>query len=133
MQHSGAQAAKQQNKPKPTTPNGAHTQPEVPAKNEAEEYRLALGTVLTLTILDGELTCVVKGRKPETNKHEPLSTLTLTEREVFQQLQVGKRPKDIAGLLDISTATVRSHIRNIYGKLNVHSQVELINIYHTTT
>src|SRR5271157_3520991 len=124
--------AKPQNKPKTTASNGTQTQPEVTGKNEEEEYRVKVGP-LTLIIPGHELIRVVKGRKPETKKHEPLSTLTLTEREVYQYLQVGKRPKDIAGLLGISALTVRCHIRNIYRKLNIHSHVELINIYNKTT
>ena len=126
MQHPGAQAAKQQNKPKATAPNGAQTQQQVPSKNEAEEYRVALGP-LTLIIPARELTLVAKGKKLEQKDDEQLSTLTLREREVYQYLKVGKRPKDIAGLLGISTLTVRSHIRTIYDKLNVHSQLELLN------
>jgi DNA-binding CsgD family transcriptional regulator len=125
-------AKQAQNTFKATAPNGAQTQQEVPGKDDAEEYRVALGP-LTLIIPARELTLVAKDKKLEQKDDEQLSTLTLREREVYQYLEARKRPKDIAGLLDISTSTVRSHIRNIYGKLNVHSQVELITIYHTTT
>jgi len=52
----------------------------------------------------------------------------LSEREtaVFVHLAVGKNRKTISEELFVSEETVKSHIQNIYRKLNVHSQQELI-------
>ncbi len=55
-----------------------------------------------------------------------LGTLSAREMEVLSSLVEGKRPREIAQKLFISVHTVRNHVRAIFGKLEVHSQVELI-------
>lgn len=52
--------------------------------------------------------------------------LTNREMEVLTQLSKGFDYKQIAGFLNISPATVRKHIENIYIKLQVHNKVEAI-------
>jgi len=61
-----------------------------------------------------------------TQRPEPDETDTLTdrERELLALLARGKHYKEIADHLGISTDTVRSHIRRIYRKLQVHSRTE---------
>jgi len=53
---------------------------------------------------------------------------TLTEREkgVLDQLANGLMYKEIAAKAEISTETVRKHVRNIYNKLQVGSRMEAI-------
>lgn len=51
--------------------------------------------------------------------------LTSRELEILQQLAVGRSKDEIANTLVISPATAKTHIRNIYTKLGVHSQREL--------
>ena len=53
-----------------------------------------------------------------------LDNLTDRERELLALLARGKHYKEIADHLGISTDTVRSHIRRIYRKLQVHSRTE---------
>jgi DNA-binding NarL/FixJ family response regulator len=55
----------------------------------------------------------------------PLDLLTTREREVLCLLAEGKRVKDIAFQLKISTKTVESHRQNIMDKLEIHSTIEL--------
>lgn len=50
---------------------------------------------------------------------------TRREYKLIQFLTTGALYKEIAYKLDISENTVRAHIRNIYGKLKVHSKTEL--------
>jgi two-component system, NarL family, response regulator NreC len=52
--------------------------------------------------------------------------LTTREREVLQLLAEGKNNKDVAALLNLSLYTVETHRSNIFQKLNLHSQAELI-------
>lgn len=54
-------------------------------------------------------------------------TLSAREKEVLQFLAKGYRYKEIAGRLFISVDTVRTHIRNIYKKLQVGSRTEALN------
>jgi DNA-binding NarL/FixJ family response regulator len=53
--------------------------------------------------------------------------LTDREREVLACLVRGMSYKAVAGALDISIDTVRSHIRGVYGKLQVHSVAEAVS------
>lgn len=53
--------------------------------------------------------------------------LTNREKEVLQHLSQGFLYKEIAGKMTISTDTVRSFIRKIYEKLQVHNRTEAIN------
>ncbi|CAN5850386.1 response regulator transcription factor [soil metagenome] len=53
--------------------------------------------------------------------------LSLREFEILESLAKGYRYKEIADKLFISIDTVRSHIRNIYEKLQVHSRTEALN------
>ncbi|MFN0031607.1 MAG: response regulator [Flavobacteriales bacterium] len=60
---------------------------------------------------------------------EVLQSEQLTEREngLLQKLAQGLRYKEIADELQISVETVRTHIRNIYQKLQVQSRTEALN------
>jgi len=52
--------------------------------------------------------------------------LTAREKDILSDLVKGYSYKMIASSLDISFETVKSHIRNIYEKLHVHSQSEAV-------
>ncbi|HMK39555.1 MAG TPA: response regulator transcription factor [Bacteroidota bacterium] len=54
------------------------------------------------------------------------STLSLREREILSALVNGQSYKMIADSCFISIDTVRSHIKSIYGKLQVHSKAEAV-------
>ena len=61
-----------------------------------------------------------------------LELLTAREKELLQLLSQGLRYKEIADRLFLSTDTVRTHIRNIYRKLEVQSRTEAINkVFHS--
>lgn len=61
----------------------------------------------------------------KTNKKD--YNLTNKEREVLNELSKGNSYKMIASELNISIETVRSHIKKIYEKLQVHSQTEAVS------
>lgn len=54
------------------------------------------------------------------------SPLTRRETEILEQISTGKSRKRIAEELFIDLETVKSHIKNIYQKLNVHSKADAI-------
>lgn len=54
------------------------------------------------------------------------SPLTRRETEILEQIATGKSRKRIAEELFIDLETVKSHIKNIYHKLNVHSKADAI-------
>jgi DNA-binding NarL/FixJ family response regulator len=55
-----------------------------------------------------------------------LASLTERERQVLAALSDGESTSAIAGELGISPATVQTHVKNILGKLGVHSKVEAL-------
>ena len=54
------------------------------------------------------------------------SPLTRRETEILEQIATGKSRKRIAQELFIDLETVKSHVKNIYHKLNVHSKADAI-------
>lgn len=62
--------------------------------------------------------------KEKTNGY--FQELSRREQEILEQLSKGYRYKEIADKLFISLDTVRTHIRNIYDKLQVNSRVEAL-------
>ncbi|WP_286778839.1 MULTISPECIES: response regulator [Sphingobacterium] len=63
------------------------------------------------------------------HEHRLMETLTPREIEVLSLLQQGYSYKKVAESAFISVDTVKFHIRNIYGKLQVNSRSELILKY----
>ncbi len=59
-------------------------------------------------------------------QQEEFAQLTDRETELLQLLTRGKSYKMIADELSISIQTVQSHIKNLYGKLQVHSRGEAV-------
>lgn len=62
-----------------------------------------------------------------TEKNEELEKLSAREQEILEWLAKGLRYKEIADKLSLGTETVRTHIRNIYHKLQVNSRTEALN------
>ena len=58
---------------------------------------------------------------------ELLNDLSKREREILDLLAAGFRYKEIADKLFLSLETVRSYIRDIYSKLQVHSRTDAVN------
>lgn len=56
-----------------------------------------------------------------------LAELSKREKEVLDQVLRGLRVNGVAEALNISRHTVRNHLKAIYRKLDVHSQVELLS------
>jgi NarL family two-component system response regulator LiaR len=102
-------------------------------KDEAAEELLSAakaaadGEVLidpaTLTRL---LAQVAREREAQRDAQNLLDDLTDREREILQLLAEGMRNDDIAAKLFISPQTVQTHVRNILGKLRVHSKLEAV-------
>jgi two-component system, NarL family, response regulator LiaR len=59
---------------------------------------------------------------------DPLAVLSSRERDVLLSIMDGKRGPQIAQDLMISTDTVRTHIRSIFAKLDVHSRLEAVRV-----
>jgi DNA-binding NarL/FixJ family response regulator len=78
----------------------------------------------TLTRL---LAQVAREREEQRDAQSMLNDITEREREILQLLSEGMRNDDIAAKLFISPQTVQTHVRNILGKLRVHSKLEAVS------
>lgn len=75
--------------------------------------------------LSPEVTAVALERNKTSGNYPPVTVLGARERDVLRLLANGMQSAEIAEKLGISTATVKSHRRNIKQKLNVSSTAEL--------
>ena len=57
-----------------------------------------------------------------------VSVLSKREQEVLVAMMNGKHASRIAAELTISTDTVRTHVRNIFAKLEVHTRLEAVKV-----
>lgn len=80
------------------------------------------GAPLSANIARMVLEHVVQSSSGTVEKYD----LTEREKEILNNLVKGFSYKMIAGSLNISFETVKSHIRNIYEKLHVHNQSEAV-------
>jgi DNA-binding NarL/FixJ family response regulator len=69
---------------------------------------------------------LISARRDVTGLDQRLATLTRREKEILDCLMRGMKTDDIARLLCLSTNTLRTHIRNIRGKLDVHSMLAAV-------
>lgn len=95
--------------------------------NLADAFRRALAGELVLPV--DELPVLVDRlweARLARSQDARLATLTVREREVLTALSGGESTMAIAVALGISPATVQSHVKNILGKLGVHSKVEAL-------
>jgi len=63
-------------------------------------------------------------------KTEKSYNLTAREKQIVEQLATGYLYKQVADNLNISMDTVRTHIRNVYEKLQVQSKVQALNKFY---
>ncbi|MBA4391204.1 MAG: hypothetical protein C0399_09720 [Syntrophus sp. (in: bacteria)] len=62
--------------------------------------------------------------REETSPEGPEVALTLREQEVLRLIAGGFSNKEIADILSISPDTVKTHVRNIFFKLNVTDRTQ---------
>lgn len=60
----------------------------------------------------------------------PLTSLTKRELEVLSSLASGRTNKEIAVELEVSSNTVKFHVRNLYQKLDVKNRSQAVSLYH---
>ncbi len=63
---------------------------------------------------------------PATGSEQLLEPLSQREQQVLQLIHEGLANKEIAIRMDVAGATVKAHIRNLYGKLAVSSRTEAL-------
>lgn len=86
----------------------------------------ALAAAVSLVIAGGECYPQPAGRPPSTAHAavQELRELTQRQEEILQLLVQGKTMREIGQQVGISVATVKSHARTLYWKLNARNQAE---------
>lgn len=79
-------------------------------------------------LLGAVLRGLIERRRAVDHEAELIGRLSPREREVLTFMGSGRSLEQIAGDLVISTSTVRTHVQKILGKLEVHSQIEAVNL-----
>ncbi len=69
---------------------------------------------------------VTKEREEQREVQARFAGLSDREREILRHVAQGERNDDIAAALFISPQTVQTHVRNVLGKLGVHSKLEAV-------
>jgi two-component system nitrate/nitrite response regulator NarL len=76
----------------------------------------------------GEILRELRADAGRARQPDSLGVLSRREREVLLAMMDGKPGGQIATDLTISADTVRTHIRNIFAKLDVHSRLEAVRV-----
>lgn len=87
----------------------------------------ALAAAVSLVMAGGECYPQPAGRVMSATTHAPmqeLRELTQRQEEILQLLVQGKTMREIGQQVGISVATVKSHARTLYWKLNARNQAE---------
>lgn len=88
-----------------------------------------LAILLTISlIVNGYLFSKIRLKKVLTNSNLK-SSLTNQEQTILEHILNNKSNKEIASALFVSTSTVKTHINNIYKKLNVSSREEAKSLF----
>jgi len=92
-------------------------------------YILIIGLVTICVMLIGYIFYTKKNKPTSNIKKSNIDNLTSKELQVYELILEHKTNKEIAALLFISSATVKTHINNIYRKLGTKSRSELIQLF----
>ncbi len=80
-----------------------------------------------LTYMDHVMAAFGQDRREGQDDHPLLEALSLRERDILILVADGLSNKEIARTLDISLETVKWHLKNLYGKLNVSSRTQAVH------
>lgn len=66
-------------------------------------------------------------RRQKKNKSNPIHKLSIQERKILEEIKQGRSNKEISEVFNIGLSTVKSHVSNIYTKLNIKSRKEAMD------
>jgi len=97
---------------------------QLPVK-EAPEILLPLLIILGFLLAGAGVIIFIRIRRK--SDKNPYQSLTVQERKIFGLLKDGRSNKEISEECGISLSTVKSHVNNIYSKLNISSRTDVMD------
>lgn len=97
---------------------------QLPVKEAPKILLPLLITLFSIAIVT--LVTILYIRKKRSGK-SPYQSLTVQERKIFSLLKEGKSNKEISETCGVSLSTVKSHVNNIYSKLNLSSRTDAMD------
>lgn len=92
-------------------------------------WKWILGSLLALSILLNIYFVARQKSLQKNHKDNKLGKLTAQEQKIVNEILKDKTNKEIASDLFISLSTVKTHINNLYKKLNVSSREEIKKLF----
>ncbi len=90
------------------------------------KYSVVINTFIIMILVLQFYSNVMHFFKKTLNNMFIIYSITKTESKILMQVMTGKANKDIAKALFIEETTVKSHLKNIFRKVNVKSRTELM-------
>lgn len=99
--------------------------PSLSAEQNSELFSFNYIKYLLLLLVATPILLLILKQKKSSNKKLPTEQLTNQETKIFDLIKSGKTNKEIATVLFISHSTVKTHVNNIYKKLDITTRNEL--------
>ncbi len=99
-------------------------------KSIYSNWKWILGSLLALSIILNILLVFKQKSLQKNHKNSTLGKLTAQEQKIVNEILKDKTNKEIASDLFISLSTVKTHINNLYKKLNVASRDEIKQLFN---
>lgn len=98
---------------------------QIPKEEKSKDYSIFLWTIGAF-VLGFSIHYMKRSKKSKL--HKRIQTLSVQERKIFTLIQQGKSNKEISEEYNIELSTVKSHVSNIYAKLQIKSRKEALEI-----
>ena len=92
-------------------------------KDKIDFKYIGLTIVLVISLIFNVV--LIRKRKPKSSKIKYQEVLSTQEQKVFELMKENITNKEIAERLFVSISTVKSHINNIYSKLQISSRKDI--------
>jgi len=96
-----------------------------PNEPKNSNWKWILGSLLAISLLLNLFLLWQKKNSQKNKKNGALEKLTAQEQKIVDEILKDKTNKEIASEMFISLSTVKTHINNLYKKLNVTSREEI--------
>jgi len=92
-----------------------------------ESPKILLPMLIILGFLLAGAGVIIFIRIRKKSEKNPYQSLSVQERKIFSLLKDGRSNKEISEECGISLSTVKSHVNNIYSKLNISSRTDVMD------